>query len=166
MAYPVGWPPRPATGRRSGRVYIDGNTTALWDDNGYLFDSVTGANTYTPTPVVPAGARDTQVTYSDHSRGSSPGGGRKVPEDTCRNPNSPFPEAQPVAMFWVQTLRISNDAAAGGTEVIEFTFDGTNVQGTLKAGESRVYRNRFEAGIAVRAKATTGPTIPFRIEGW
>ncbi len=66
--------------------------------------------------------------------------------------------APPVAMIWAYCIRIFND---GGSD-LEFTFDGTNVQGVVKAGKFAEYLGRHEAGVAVRGAGGTS----FRIEAW
>jgi hypothetical protein len=57
MAFPDGWPPRPATGQRSLRFYLPSTVgTANFSDRAYLFSDGAGANPFTPTPSIPAGA--------------------------------------------------------------------------------------------------------------
>lgn len=53
-------------------------------------------------------------------------------------------------------LFITNSGAA----LLEFSFDGTVVHGSVPAGTTRLYRDRYEAGIAVRGVTT------FVIEAW
>lgn len=153
MPFPTeGWPPRPASGRRSVRIYLSGTTTANFSDNAFLFSQDPGANTFTPTPHVVPGSSET-VTNGDLTRGGSPSGGSRDPRDA-----SPIPP--PVPMIWCNTMRIMNDGAAD----IEFSFDGTIVQGLLKAGEKLEYRERMEAGISIRAPGGTG--VAWRLEAW
>jgi hypothetical protein len=63
----------------------------------------------------------------------------------------------PKAMLWAQTIRVIN---AGGGD-LEISFDGVNVHGLVPAGLINVYRNRFEAGIAIR-----GNGVSYVIEAW
>jgi hypothetical protein len=59
-------------------------------------------------------------------------------------------------MIWSTAIRISNTGAAA----LEFSFDGTNVHGSVPAGEIREYTSRIEAGVAVRG------LTDFEIEAW
>lgn len=134
---PEGWPPRLPTGKRSIRFYVTGTATANFADNAWLFSQQTGANTYTPLPVVKPGSID-PVSVPNPS-----GTGRQADD--------------PIAAIWSQTIRICND----GGGVLEYSFDGTNIHGKVLANEAFTYRNRFEAGISVR-----GASAVFRIEAW
>jgi hypothetical protein len=136
MAFPTeGWPPRASTGVRSIRFYKTGTATANFSDNAYLFAQTTGANPYTPLPVVAPGSLATVDVQN--------------PSGTGRT------GSDPIAAIWSQSLRIT---AVGGD--IEYTFDGTNVHGKVLSGQVATYRNRFEAGIAVRGAGT------FHVEAW
>ena len=160
MAFPAGWPPRPATGLRSVRVFLEGATTTVnFSDNGFLFVDIAGANTYTSTPVVNPGEEGTTTTFGDRTKGGIPAGGHEVIEDVAPPRFPPSEQAPPKANLWVQTLRISNTGAGD----LDFSFDGTNIQGRLATGETATYRNRFEAGIAL--KHTTA-TTSWTVEGW
>jgi len=151
MPLPAGWPPRPATDRRSIRFFKAGTGTADFADNAYLFsDSVTGANTFVPLPYVQAGS-NTPVTLG----GNPSGTGQNMNDANLLA--APGAQEVPKAMIWCQTMRVCND----GSGVLEFSFDGTNVHGQLKAGESVIYRVRFEAGIALRGNGNA-----FRVEAW
>ncbi len=66
-------------------------------------------------------------------------------------------EAVPKAMIWAGTIRIIN---TGGGD-LEISFDGVNVHGLVPSGEIFTYRNRFEAGVAVRENG-----VSFVIEAW
>jgi hypothetical protein len=57
------------------------------------------------------------------------------------------------------TIRVMN---LGETNSLYISFDGENDQGFVPAGDTHVYRNRFESGIAVRSAAGTD----FAIEAW
>ena len=159
MAFPVGWPPRPATGRRSIRVFISGTTTNNFADNAYLFSALTGANTFVPTPYVRPGS-SAVVHHGDLTVGGSPSGGGMDPHDADMSKTAPADQPVPVTMIWPQTIVVSND----GLSDIEFSFDGINVHGIVREGEKCVYRERMEAGISVREPG--GAAIAFRVEGW
>ena len=145
MALPAGWPPRPCSGARSIRVYITGMATSDYADNAFIFAQQAGANTYKPTPIVPAGAESTPVAYGDLTAGGSPMGG-----------NAPILSTDPATMIWAHSIRISNDSSSDLT----FTFDGTNAAGLVKANTQTQYDFRYEAGIAVKGSGA------FRVEAW
>ena len=136
MAFPAAWPPRVASGLHSIRFYATGTATANFSDNGLLFIDGAGANPFTPLPPVTGGS--TVVPAPPFGTGVATGG-------------------TPAPMIWAQTLRLCNDS---GANALEYSFDGVNVHGKLLANEQVVYRNRFEAGIAVRGNGT------FRVEAW
>lgn len=144
MAFPVGWPPRSASGRRSIRFFVSGTSTANFSDNAWLFFDTAAANPFTPTPVIHHGDERTVAVVD-----SPMGGGATFVE-----------EVHP--MIWSSTIRVCNDAAVGG-EALEFSFDGVNVHGRILATEEFVFRNMHEAGISVRG--VTG-TPAFRIFAW
>jgi hypothetical protein len=141
MPFPEGWPPRTGSGRKSIRFYQTGTATADFADNGYLFVDGTGANTYIPLPVVPPGS-------SAAVDVSAP------PIGTGEND-----VGAPKAMIFANTISIHN---TGGTNALEFSFDGTDVHGTVPANTHRIYRNRLEAGIAIRSASGT----TFVVEAW
>jgi len=151
MPFPTGWPPRPASGRRSVRVFITGTTASNYHENAYLFSQLTGAVTIDPTIFVETGERG-QTALSSFEKGATPLGGGRNPHDavqTFQNISPPLgDQAPPIPMAWIQTLKIRNQGGAG--EDLDFTFDGVNQQGFVGGGEISFYRNRFEAGIAVR----------------
>lgn len=137
MPFPASWPPRPAGSARSIRFFVTDTATAAFADKGYMFAEDAGAVTYTPLPVVQPGSNAPVVVPAVSGGGVSYG--------------------DPAVQIWANNIRISND----GPAVLEFTFDGTNVHGSLKSGEAVLYRNRCESGIAVR-----GATAVYRIEAW
>lgn len=146
MAFPQGWPPRPASGVRSIRFFQSGNATANFSDNAYLFIDGVSADTYTKTPVVAPGDL-TPVAFGDLTRGGGPAGG---------SPNS-----DPVtkASMWANTIVVYNDS---GND-LDISFDGSNVHDRILAAETpkyHLYRNRHEAGIAVKGAGA------FRIAAW
>jgi hypothetical protein len=157
MALPEGWPPRPAEGRRSVRFYTSGNATANFSDNALLFSDQTTANTYKPLPYVAPGS-STAVAVGDLTVGGTPSGGGQDVHDVNPSVAAAY-QGVPHPMIWCGSLRIFND----GANDLEFSFDGTTVQGVVKSGDKSLYYfNRYEAGIAVRSAAGT----TFRIEAW
>lgn len=143
MPFPAAWPPRVSSSIRSIRFFKTGTATANFADNAYMFIDGAGANTYSPVPFVAPGSNGAVANPPTPS-----GTGSGIP-------NSPPPPVAP--MIWSSAIRIANDG--GGT--LEYSFDGTNVAGVVKANETFVYHNRFEAGICVR-----GASAVFRIEAW
>ena len=136
MPFPTeGWPPRTATGVRSIRFYATGTATAAFADNAFLFAAGAGANPYTPLPNIAPGSNTTAAVPN------SSGGGRTG--------------SDPIPAIFSGNLRIT---AVGGD--CEFSFDGTNTHGKVLSGQSATYRNRYEAGIAVKGSGT------FHIEAW
>jgi len=69
-----------------------------------------------------------------------------------------------VPMRFAGTIVIYNDSAIPA-DGIEFSFDGVNVHGVVFAGEKLVYRERHEAGIAIRTLGVGG-ACSVRIEAW
>lgn len=134
MPLPTNWPPRVASGRRSIRYYKTAAATANFSDNAYLFIDGVSANTFTPLPPVTGGSTVVPPVPS----------GTGVASD-----------GSPAAMIWAGTIRVT---AVGGD--IEFSFDATNVHGKVLSGTSAIYRDRFEAGIALRG------TGSFIVEAW
>jgi len=139
MPLPAGWPPRLPEGLRSLRFYKEGVATVDYADRAYLFIDTTGANPFVPLPKIAPGSTTTVIL------GASPRGTGQNDLDA------------PKPSIWSGNIRIIND---GGGD-LTFSFDGVNDHGKLKANESLVYRNRHEAGIAVK-----GDGVSFRIEAW
>jgi hypothetical protein len=136
MAFPVGWPPRPSSGARSIRFFVDGTATANFSDSAWLFSQDTGAQTVVPMPNVRAGDNTTVAHVGDLTAGGSPmGGGTNLDPAT-------------VPMIWSYGMRVVNDSTADTD--LEISFDGVNIHDKLKKGEEVLYRNRIEAGISVR----------------
>jgi hypothetical protein len=150
MPFPTGWPPRPATGRRSLRFYVADTATADFEDKAYLFAEQTGAFLHAPTPVIAPGDLTTVAAVGDLEKSGAPMGGT----------DHPWSQPPVQRMAHCCTLRICNDSAGGGAS-LEVSFDGTNVHDVLKPGEQVLYRDRFEAGIAVR-----GLGADYRIAAW
>ena len=150
MPLPAGWPPRPASSVRSIRFYVTAAATAAFADNAYLFASGAGANTFLPTPYVPAGGETTQAVL-----GVPPMGAGRDSHDVGFDPRVPQ-VPPPVAQIWSGGIRVT----ASGAD-IEISFDGTNVHGLIKSGTSAVYYKRYEAGIAFRGAGGTA-----YVEAW
>jgi hypothetical protein len=146
---------------RSIRFYKAGTATANWSDNAFLFIDGLAANPFLPTPVVPYGSSGPGVSAAVGNQsipGSPMGAG------TALVPPGEGPGTKP--LIWANTLHIYND----GSNDLEFTFSAiddagstnTQVHGVVKAGKDSIYRQRYEAGIAVRSVGGT----TFRIEAW
>lgn len=65
-------------------------------------------------------------------------------------------DAPPKEMIWAGTIRVIAETAD-----VEISFDGVNVHGIIPAGTTHTYRNRYEAGIALRGVGAT-----FTVEAW
>jgi len=146
MAFPVGWPPRPASGMRSIRFFTSGTATANFSDNGFLFINGSGANTFTPLPNIEYGSNTTMTVPL-------------TPQGTGAATVASGMVGGPVPLIWAYAIRVCND----GANALEISFDGTNVHGRLLTGEEYTYYKRHEAGIAVRY---VGGATTFRIEAW
>lgn len=143
MAFPTSWPPRVSSGVRSIRFYATDTATAAFSGKAYMFAEQASANPYTSLPVIAPGS-NTSVVVPNIS-----GSGLATPV--------PVTGAEgPVAQIWSGNLKISVTVAD-----LEFSFDGTSVHGLVKAGETVIYRQRYESGIAVR-----GLGAVFQIEAW
>lgn len=152
MAYPEGWPPRPASGARSIRFFVEGTATADFADSAYLFADDPGANTFLPTPYVAPGGEGTLAEVGTNLVGGSPMGGGRDVHDASGGVAVPHP------MIWSHGIAIFND---GGAD-LEYTFDGTNVAGkVLVTDDPHWYYTRYEAGIAIR-----GAGAKFRVIAW
>lgn len=146
MAFPTPWPPRPPSGVRSIRFYVGGTATANFADNAYLFiDGSAGtANPFTPGPPTSTSSGTTNNPLTPTGTGS------QGVVSQLTSPERP--------LIWSGNIRICND----GSDYLEYSFDGTNVHGKLLKGEVFMYRNRYEAGIAIRGVAG----VAFRVEAW
>lgn len=145
MAFPTEWPPRPPSGVRSIRFFKSGTGTANFADNAYMF--LDAANTFTPGPYVPPGGGPNGTSFTNPLMPTGTGS-----QSVSLGLTNPVPP-----MLWSGTIRLCNDGAGP----LEYSFDGTAIHGRLLAGEEFVYRNRHEAGIALR-----GAGIAFRVEAW
>jgi len=137
MPFPAGFPPRSPSNRRSIRFFVSGTTTALFEDNAFLFKDDVGANTFAAMPIIRPGDTTTVVNIG--------------------SPSSPVSTDAELLIF-SNSIRIYNDGATD----LDFSFDGTNVQGVVKAGKDALYNFRYEGGIAVKSAAP----VLFRIECW
>ena len=150
MAFPVGWPPRVASGRHSLRYFKAGTATANYSDNAYLFADQVSANPFTPLPVVTTGQPKTIVVPP-----TPQGTGTAAGDVDLRQPLGQ--QAVPHPMLWAHTIAIFNDSGAD----LYFSFDGVNDAGCVKNGEQPHYRRYdHEAGIAIKGNGA------FRIEAW
>lgn len=141
MTFPANWPPPVGANRFSLRFYVTDTATANFVDKAYNFaDGGTVVHAIKPYPTVDPGEAPDVFT---------------LPVSSDVVPAPPF--GTPTAFLWASSIRICNDG--GGT--LSYSFDGVNVHGTLKANEQVIYRNRHEAGIAVK-----GASAVFRIEAW
>lgn len=158
MVLPAGWPPRPASGRRSIRFYKSGTATADFADSAYLFSDVANANTFAPTPYVKPGST-APVAVGDLTKGGSPMGGGVDVHDVDPTTSDTTKQPAPHNMIWAFGIKVIND----GPGDLEISFDGTNVHGVVLAVEKyTLYWHRHEAGIAVRGAGGAA----FRIEAW
>jgi len=156
MPFPADWPPRPASSHRTHRAYVRTTATANFDDNGVLWRDLTGANTFAPTPVVPPGSEAPVAYGTIDSSGSPMGGG--VGQQIPGQPATTTPRP----MIWCCTIQVTNESTTPG-ENLEISFDGINVQGFVAPGTTKTYRNRYEAGIAVRSQSGTPQ---YHVEAW
>lgn len=143
MPFPASWPPRVASGVRSIRFFTSGTATANFADNAFMF--LDAANVVTPAPLVPYGSNATV-----NNPLTPTGTGSQGPASGLSASEKP--------MLWSGNIRICND----GADYLEYSFDGTAVHGKLLKGEIFMYRNRYEAGIAIRGVAG----VLFRVEAW
>jgi hypothetical protein len=150
MPFPVGWPPPTASGIKSIRFRVAGTGTADFADNAFLFIDATSANPYLKTPVVAPG--------QDASKPASISGdpAPHVVESPAGAADPPSYLGTSKGSIFSQTILLTATTAP-----LDFSFDGTNIHGTVPAGETRVYSGRYEAGICVR-----GPGSVFTIEAW
>lgn len=165
MPFPAGWPPRPNSGRRSIRFFVTGTTTANWSDNAYLFIDDVGANTFQPMPFIKPGEL-TVVNVGDRNIPGSPMGTGSNPNDIL--PGDILGHVKP--LVWANSIRICNDS---GVNSLEYSFAVTGdaagpalpVQGVLRPNQKLLYRDRYEAGIALRFPGGGGAAT-FRVEAW
>jgi hypothetical protein len=161
-----GWPPRPASSSRSIRFFKTGTTTANWSDNAFLFIDTVGANTYIPTPVLAPGSLAVVAVGVRNSVGVAGAAGSPMGAGQSSLDVLPGETGQMKALIWSNSIRVCNDGAG----VVEFSFaapdDGsTLVHGSLKAGEQVIYRQRIEAGIALRFPSGSSGGV-YRVEAW
>jgi len=163
VPFPASWPPRKSAGVRSLRVYKRGTSTAVFEDHAFIFAEIATANTLTPTPILLPGQEGVSVVGGTQTTGSSSPSGAGPVAAIDANPSLPVAlQASPPPMIWCGALFVANDDAPGGND-LEFSFDGTAVHGRLRPGESRIYRDRYEAGIAIRGVPAG---VAYRVEAW
>ena len=158
MVFPANWPPALPSGRRSLRFYQTGTASGAFADNAWLFQ---GSMPIIPTPVVEPGSVAPVHVGRPANAGASPPEGLIPSAPLGTGVASPNVDgsAGPPAMSWCQTMRITSL-----TGDLEFSFDGETVHGKIVniggAATSAIYRNRFEAGIAIRGAGV------FIVEAW
>jgi hypothetical protein len=140
---------------------VEGTATANFDANGYLFVDDAGAVQVKPLPFVKPGSTD-PVHLGDLDAGGVPMGGGEEAGDAAPFAHEDPPNTQvasPKAQAWAHTIIVRN---TGGTNVLEISFDGTNLHGRVLPNSEVVYRYRYESGIAVRSSGGT----TFEVEAW
>jgi len=155
MPLVTGFPPRASSGTRSIRFYLTDTTagTAFTDTgNSFLFAAATGANPFTALPRVTVGENGS---FDAIAAPNTPWGGGE--NDLSGTPPTTVSSD---ATIWSYGIYIKN---TGATYDLEFSFDGTNVHGRIAPGESRIFYNRIEAGIAVRGVSDNTTYI---VEAW
>lgn len=159
MAFPADWPPRPATSQRSIRFFKEGTTSNDYADNAWMFRDIPNANTLTPGPAIVPGS-STPATFGTNDRSGTPmGGGRPDPRfDVLPGEDA---ASLPKPMLWAQTIQVHNS----GANPLYLSFDGVNQHGYVPAGQTRTYRNRYEAGIALKS-AQVGQATTYYVEAW
>lgn len=142
MPFPASWPPRVASGVRSLRFYVTDTATADFADKAYMFAEQASANVYTALPTIAPGSKTTV---------NVPGvAGTGLATPTTAGVSGPL------AQIWSGNIRITVTGVN-----LEISFDGTNIHGLVKAGDSVIYRQRHESGIAVRGNGAV-----YTIEAW
>lgn len=161
MPLPPGWIadaglPLPS-GRRSLRFFKTAAATANFADSAYNF-AVPGSGSGTDASLqVPPSVK---VEAGDERGSGSPASGTVSTPMGGQRDVAPASQAAPVTTQAAYAIRICNDGAGA----LEYSFNGTDVHGLIKANEQPVYLQRYEPGIAVRGVAGATPT--FRIEAW
>jgi len=148
MPFPDGWPPRYPSGHRNIRFHVAATATANFADRAYIFIDATGANPYTPLPIVRPGGDVSAPDYDGPHDVESPAG-------TGQQLGDPKP------LVWSKGIVVYNY----GVTKIEISFDGVNVQGEVLPAASgapgKLYMDRAEAGIAIR-----GSGNDFAVTAW
>lgn len=161
MVFPANWPPALPSGRRVLRFYQAGTLTVNFSDNAWLFID---GKAFLPLPVVPPGSvapvhvgrpADPSASPPEGLMPSAPSGGGVA------SPNVDG-SAGPPPMAWCAGIQIQIEAGA----YLEYTFDGVTVHGRITGGVTEFvrneYRDRYEAGIAVRGTNLAA----FILEAW
>ncbi len=159
MAFPSNWPSRHPSGRVSIRAFHEGTTSADFEDNAVMFAQLTSANPFKAHPYVAPGSDQPVVLGTINSGGQTPRAGGQAPQDVARQWTQ-ADQAVPLPQIWPCTIMVVNNGAAA----IEISFDGTNIHGRVKSGESRTYRERFESGISLRGVG--GAAVAYWVEAW
>lgn len=157
---------------RSLRFYVTAAATANYADRAYLFGDDVGAVFVAPLPFIRPGSLepvhvggvevDTAAVPPVYGSGSPSGGGQVAGDAAPReHENAPYTQqASPKPMWSARVIRIKN----AGAGALLFSFDGDNDHGLVAANETREFRDRYEAGIAI--KGVGGATPTFTIEAW
>ena len=157
MPVPDGWPGTAPSGVRSVRFFEEGTATANFEDNAFLIGDTTAESQTQPTPLPPAGA--------DAGTGEPPTviGDTELPAGPTGGAN-PTPTPRVVSSRAAKTFLVFND----GANPLEVSFDGadppTVVHDRIETTDPqpRVYRDRYEQAISVRAAGGAD----FRIVAW
>jgi len=168
MPFPSpGWPPRPASGRRSVRMYQKATilpADTAFGDHAFLFIEVTGANMMVPLPHVAPGST-VQVDVGDVDIAGSPVGTGMDASDVAPPEHENPPATQQQVNYhqlWANSIRIYNE----GPNAVEFSFDGTNVHGYIDVGQAVTYKDRYEAGISLRRVGAAAVDNIVHVEAW
>lgn len=114
-----------------------------------------GAMPIFPTPDVHPGGATTNAFVGDRRAGGSPMGGGMSPSNVVlAQPLLLQPDTQ--IMHFSKNIRVRSTAAA----VVKISFDGINQHGEVGNNSECIYRERFEAGIAIQGTGT------FTVEAW
>ena len=169
MPFPTdgSWPPPRCPGVRSLRIYVADTVVSgsVFADNTnhWLFHALDPG--YTDTGDIEAAGGK----FGSYLKPGPPFGGNRAPSPgtTLRTTNATITDRTqdppPPPFIHSQYIRITNLNTTTG-EDLEFSFDGVNVHGYVPAGESRVYDDRREAGIAIRPVAAAD--TDFILEVW
>jgi len=170
MPFPSpGWPPRPASGRRSARMYhkatiVPSGASTPFGDHAILFIEVVGANMMVPLPYVEPGSV-VDVDVGDIAIAGSPMGTGMRAEHVAPPSHENPPATQEIENYhqlWANSIRVYNE----GPNPIEFSFDGVNVHGYIGAAKSVTYKDRYEAGICFRRIGLAAVNNIVHVEAW
>lgn len=155
MALVTGFPARHPSSTRSIRFYKSDTTAGTNftdDDNSFLFVDAAGANPFESLPKVTTGE---DGSFDTTTVPPTPWGGGE--NDRAGTPPTSAPTK---AYIWSYGIYVKN---TGATYILEISFDGTNVHGRIDPGDSRIFYNRIEAGMAVRG---VSDNTTYVVEAW